>query len=99
MRDKDVTHKIMASIPSRNTRPEMMLRKALWRKNYRFRVNYKLLPGTPDIVFTKKKVVVFCDGDYWHGHNWYVRGMSSLEEELSAIKAERHSLSGQNKSM
>lgn len=82
MRDPQVTHKIMSSIRSKNTRPEMLLRKALWRKNMRYRVNYKGLPGKPDIVFTKKKIVIFCDGDFWHGHNWALRGLPSLDEEL-----------------
>lgn len=49
----------------------------------RYRVNYKRLLGKPDIVFTKLKVVVFCDGDFWHGHNWAIRGQRSLQEELS----------------
>lgn len=82
-RTPETTHKIMSAIPSKNTRPEMALRKALWRKNLRYRVNYKRLPGKPDIVFTKQKVAVFCDGDYWHGHNWAIRGLPSLEEELA----------------
>lgn len=82
-RDPEQTHKRMAAIRSKNTRPELMLRSALWKKNLRFRVNYKKLPGTPDIAFTKQMVVVFCDGDYWHGHYWAVRGLSSLEEELA----------------
>ena len=78
-----MTHKIMSSIPSKNTEPELMLRKALWKDNLRYRVNYKKLPGKPDIVFTKYRVVVFCDGDFWHGHNWAIRGLSSLDEELA----------------
>lgn len=82
-RDPKVTHKIMSAIPSKNTEPELLLRKALWRENLRYRVNYKKLPGKPDIVFTKYKIAVFCDGDFWHGHNWAVRGMSSLEDELA----------------
>ena len=82
-RDPKVTHKIMSAIPSKDTEPELMLRKALWRENLRYRVNYRKLPGKPDIVFTKYHVVVFCDGDYWHGHNWAIRGLSSLEEELA----------------
>ena len=82
MRTPEITHKIMASIPSKGTRPEIILRKALWHKNLRYRVNYEKLPGKPDIVFTKQKVAVFCDGDFWHGHNWAIRGQSSLEEEL-----------------
>lgn len=72
----------MSSIPSKGTRPEIILRKALWNENLRYRVNYKKLPGKPDIVFTKYKVAVFCDGDFWHGHNWAIRGKKSLDEEL-----------------
>jgi DNA mismatch endonuclease (patch repair protein) len=82
-RAPEVTRKIMASVKSKNTRPELALRKALWRQGLRFRVNYKILPGKPDIVFTKTKIAVFCDGDYWHGHNWALRGMKNLEEELA----------------
>lgn len=59
-----------------------MLRKALWREGLRYRINYKALPGKPDIVFTKARVVVFCDGDFWHGHNWALRGLGSFKEEL-----------------
>ena len=68
----------------KDTRPELKLRKALWREGLRYRVNYKKLPGKPDIVFTKWKVAVFCDGDFWHGHNWAIRGQKSLQEELSS---------------
>lgn len=82
-RDPAVTHKIMSAIHSTDTKPELLLRKALWSKNYRYRVHYKGLPGKPDVVFIKAKVAVFCDGDFWHGHNWALRGMSSLEEELT----------------
>lgn len=83
MRDPAITHKIMSSIHSKDTRPELLLRKALWNKGLRYRVAVKELPGKPDIVFTKAKIAVFCDGDYWHGHNWALRGLSSLDEELS----------------
>ena len=82
MRDREITHKIMAAIPTKGTKPEIALRKALWHENLRYRVNYKALPGKPDIVFTKYKVAIFCDGDFWHGHNWVLRGKKSLEEEL-----------------
>ena len=73
----------MASIPQKDTEPELMLRHALWARGLRYRKNMKDLPGKPDIVFTKSKVVVFCDGDYWHGHNWALRGLQSFEEELA----------------
>lgn len=81
-RDAAITHKIMSSVKSRDTRPELTLRRSLWARGLRYRVNVKKLPGKPDIVFTKAKVAVFCDGDYWHGHNWAVRGLPSLEDEL-----------------
>ena len=82
-RDPAITHKIMSAVKSKDTLPEIKLRKALWKEGLRYRVNYKQLPGKPDIVFTKWKVVVFCDGDFWHGHNWVIRGQNSLQEELS----------------
>jgi DNA mismatch endonuclease (patch repair protein) len=53
-----------------NTQHEMLLRGELWRMGLRFRKNVKNLPGKPDIVFPGTKVVVFCDGDFWHGRNW-----------------------------
>lgn len=81
-RDPEITRKIMSAIKSKDTRPELALRRALWSRGLRYRVNYEKLPGKPDIVFTKKRVVIFCDGDFWHGHNWAIRGMESLEEEL-----------------
>lgn len=83
-RDPKVTHKIMSSIKSKNTGPELLLRKALWQKGFRYRINYKQLSGKPDIVFTKAKIAIFCDGDFWHGHNWALRGIPSLEEELAS---------------
>ena len=69
-RTPEITRKIMSAIKSTNTKPEMLLRKALWKKGLRYRVHYKLLPGKPDIVFTKVKLAVFCDGEFWHGKDW-----------------------------
>lgn len=79
----EITHKIMSAIKQEDTEPEIILRRTLWNLGYRYRKNYKNLPGKPDVVFIRKKVAVFCDGDYWHGHNWAIRGYGSLEEELS----------------
>lgn len=58
----------MAAIKGRNTRPEMMVRKFLFARGLRYRVNSRKLPGSPDIVFRKYKTVVFVDGCFWHGH-------------------------------
>lgn len=86
-RDPSVTHRIMSSIKSKDTKPELMLRKALWQKGMRYRINYKRLAGKPDIVFTKAKIAIFCDGDFWHGHNWALRGIPSLEDELASYSS------------
>lgn len=82
-RTQAITHKIMSAVKQKDTEPELMLRKELWRRGFRYRKNYGKLPGKPDIVFTKQKIVVFCDGDFWHGHNWAIRGLPSLEAELA----------------
>ena len=60
-------HKTMAAIHSKDTKIEIQLRKALWHKGIRYRKNFKVLGCHPDIVITKYKIAVFCDGDFWHG--------------------------------
>ena len=64
--------KNMQNIRSSNTKIEVLLRKALWHKGYRYRKNYKRLPGKPDIAFTKYKIAVFCDSEFFHGKDWEV---------------------------
>ena len=64
-------YKAMKNIKSKDTSIEIQLRKALWHKGYRYRKNYKILPGTPDIALTKYKIAVFCDSDFFHGKDWY----------------------------
>ena len=67
---KRVRSKIMSRIKSKNTSLELNFRKLLWKNGLRgFRNHYKL-PGKPDIVFVSKKIVIFLDGDFWHGYNW-----------------------------
>lgn len=62
----------MQHIKPYDTKIEIILRKALWQKGIRYRKNYKSLPGTPDIVITKYKIAIFCDGDFFHGKDWEV---------------------------
>lgn len=64
--------KNMQHIHSQDTKIEVVLRKALWRKGYRYRKNDKRLPGSPDIALTKYKIAVFCDGEFFHGKDWEV---------------------------
>ena len=58
----------MSRIRSKNTKPELIVRSLLHRMGFRFRVNRKDLPGTPDIVLPKYKTVIFVHGCYWHRH-------------------------------
>ena len=59
---------IMSMIKGKNTKPEIIVRKYLFHCGFRFRVNVKRLPGTPDIVLRKYKTVIFVNGCFWHGH-------------------------------
>ena len=62
--------KIMSKIRGKNTKSELLFRKALWAKGVRYRVNSKQLPGRPDISIKKHKLAIFIDGEFWHGYNW-----------------------------
>ena len=64
---KEQRHKNMKNIRGTDTKIEIILRKALWAKGYRYRKNYSKLPGKPDIVLTKYKIAIFCDGEFFHG--------------------------------
>jgi DNA mismatch endonuclease, patch repair protein len=57
----------MSKIKSKNTKPELMLRKKLFSKGIRFRIKSKI-PGSPDIIITKEKIAIFVNGCFWHGH-------------------------------
>lgn len=69
-RDDTIKSKNMSKIHSKDTSIELQLRKALWHKGYRYRKNYKALPGSPDIVLTQHKIVIFCDSEFFHGKDW-----------------------------
>ncbi len=58
----------MSNIPSKNTKPEEVVRKYLFAKGFRYRKNVSKLPGKPDIVLPKYKAVIFVNGCFWHGH-------------------------------
>lgn len=65
---------ISSRIKQRNrkagTKAELALRRALWQRGLRYRLGQKDLPGSPDLVFRRQRVVVFVDGDFWHGRDW-----------------------------
>ncbi len=60
----------MRSNKSKDTKPELLLRKELWRRGLRYRKNCKKVIGTPDIVFLGAQIAVFVDGRMWHGYDW-----------------------------
>lgn len=60
----------MQHIKSTDTSIEIILRKALWIHGYRYRKNYRLLPGKPDIAITRYKIAIFCDSEFFHGYQW-----------------------------
>lgn len=66
--DRATRSRMMSAIRSKNTGPELQVRSALHRRGLRFRVNVKSLPGTPDIVLTRYRTVIFVHGCFWHGH-------------------------------
>ena len=84
--------KNMQHIKSKDTTIEIALRKALWEKGYRYRKNYKALPGKPDIAITKYKIAVFCDSEFFHGKDWEIKRpklLNSKNSEYWISKIER----------
>lgn len=73
--------KLMGKIKRKDTKPEILFRKALWAAGVRYRVNSRKLPGSPDIVIGKRKIAIFIDGGFWHGYQW--------EEKKHKIKSNR----------
>ncbi|MBO1679961.1 very short patch repair endonuclease [Bittarella massiliensis (ex Durand et al. 2017)] len=62
--------KRMSHVHLKKGKAETTLAKALWHQGYRYRLNYKKLPGSPDIVITKYRIAIFVDGEFWHGYDW-----------------------------
>ena len=66
-------HKNMAAIHSKDTKPEMIVRRGLWKRGFRYRLNHKRLPGHPDLVLRKYRTCIFVNGCFWHGHHVNLR--------------------------
>ena len=80
VRDAATTSRIMGKVKRRNTKPELILRKALCRMGIRYRVDSKKVYGRPDVSIIKYKLAVFVDGDFWHGNEYRIRKLSRLED-------------------
>jgi len=83
---------IMASVSSKNTGPELTIRKLLFSIGYRYKLHPRNLPGTPDIAFTKREKVIFVHGCFWHGHECKYGRLPKSRTEYWAekIKTNRH---------
>lgn len=78
----------MSKIRGKDTKPEILVRKFLFSKGFRYKLHDKKLPGTPDIVFPKYKTVIFINGCFWHGHKdckFYVTPKTRVEWWLDKI--------------
>ena len=79
----------MASIRSKDTKPELIVRKGLWRKGFRYRLNDKRLPGHPDLVLRKYRTCIFINGCFWHGHEgckYYTIPKTNTEFWVAKVK-------------
>ena len=73
----DLNSKRMAAIHNKDTKPELVVRKGLWKRGFRYRLNFKRLPGHPDLVLRKYRTCIFVNGCFWHGHNVELSTMES----------------------
>ena len=71
--EKARRHANMAAIRSKDTKPEMIVRRGLWSRGFRYRLNHKRLPGHPDLVLRKYRTCIFVNGCFWHGHHVNLR--------------------------
>jgi len=92
VRDPAIVSYTMSRIRSKDTKPEMALRRAVWRAGLRYRKHYGKVPGRPDIAFVGAKIAVFCDGNFWHGRDWEVRRerLTSSSRDYWIKKIERN---------
>ncbi len=70
-------HRNMAAIHGKDTKPEMIVRRGLWSRGFRYRLNHKRLPGHPDLVLRKYRTCIFVNRCFWHGHNVDMRTMDN----------------------
>lgn len=80
--DRATRSRMMSGIKGKNTKPEMIVRQALHRLGYRYRLHDKRLPGKPDLVFPSRKAVIFIHGCFWHRHDCHLFKWPSTRKEF-----------------
>lgn len=95
---KNRRSQLMAKVKQKNTEPEIIVRHFLFSKGFRYRINVKTMPGSPDIVLTKYKVVIFVHGCFWHGHSCHAGHLptSNLDYWKAKIEANKERDSRKN---
>ena len=88
--DKSKRSQLMAKVKQKNTAPEIIVRKFLFSKGFRYRINVKSLSGTPDIVLSKYKTVIFVHGCFWHGHTCRAGLLPSSNLDYWVTKIEKN---------
>ena len=79
-------HANMAAIHSKDTKPEMIVRRGLWKRGFRYRLNHKRLPGHPDLVLRKYRTCIFVNGCFWHGHGASLNEKGELVSDRCCCK-------------
>jgi DNA mismatch endonuclease (patch repair protein) len=87
-RDPKLTSKMMSSVKNRDSKAEILLRKELWHRGWRYRLHCKEIVGTPDLVFREKKTLVFIDGDFWHGRALIEEGVAGLQRGIRTSRSD-----------
>ena len=87
-RDPRITSGMMSKVKSRDSKAEKLLRRELWRRGWRYRIHSKILIGKPDVVFRKYGLIVFVDGDFWHGRALRDEGVEGLKRGLRTDRAD-----------
>ena len=77
---KEQRHRCMSAIKGKNTKPELLVRKFLFSRGFRYRLNHPRLPGHPDIVLRKYRTVIFVNGCFWHGHDFWQKKIERNKE-------------------
>lgn len=77
-------HKNMVAIGSKDTKPELIVRRGLWKRGFRYRLNHKRLPGHPDLVLKKYRTCIFVNGCFWHGHGVALPQVNSEERIVNS---------------
>lgn len=88
--DAETRSRMMAGIRSKNTRPEIIVRKSLHHRGYRYRLHSRALPGKPDIIFASRRAVIMVHGCFWHGHSCHLFKWPSTRQDFWRTKVLRN---------